>query len=268
MTALPDPTHVQTALIAALTADSICVRDGDLLMLDTPYPLQDGHFLRVYIEAETASQFTVSDGGFAVHQAELFASSAGVLRNWLQEFHRIATTSGVEWNGEFRFTAPDLDTAIRRLSGLVIAVDRALALLQTRPQRSKLPLRERLGEELRAAGQELRLQVEPNARIVLSPENHPIQVDYRLRRDGADAAVEVLSGRSQQGVSTAVDHIIANFHELAHGGYKGLLVAVYDEDSRAAESRYRRRFEAAKPEHALLIPGSSATATLIERLAA
>ncbi len=251
-----------------LTADIACVRDGDLLQLDTPYLLQDGHFLRVYIEAEAASQLTMTDGGFALNQAELFASSAGVLRNWLQEFRRIATTSGVEWNGEFRFTAPDLETAMRRIGGLVIAVDRALALLQPRPKRSKLPLRARLGEELRAAGQALRLQVEPNARIVISPDHHPIQVDYRLRRDEADAAVEVLSGRSQQGVSTAVDHIIANFHELAHGGYRGLLIAVYDEDSRAAESRYRRRFEAAKPEHAILVPGSSAIATLIERLAA
>lgn len=46
MNVLPEPTEVAT-LIRELTASWIeCVRDGDLLAVDTPFVLQDGHLFR------------------------------------------------------------------------------------------------------------------------------------------------------------------------------------------------------------------------------
>ena len=93
-------------------------------------------------------------------------------------------------------------------------------------------------------------------------------VDYRLVKNGREAAVELLAGRTQQGAASAVDHTIANFNVLHRSGYHGLLAAVYDEESTASQPRLIERFQSGTPEGTLLLPGSRAAGVLRERLVA
>ena len=260
---LPTSGEVERTLAAQLLKEIVCTRDGDLLRVDTPYVLQDGHLLRFYIEAAEGRGLVVSDGGFATAQVEIFARSDAVLRDRYAELRRIATELGLDWDTEYRFTAPDVDAAMRRVSTLARAVDRSLSFLQARPARAAEPLRRRLKNELQAAG----VKVAQKARIRTGAE-HSVLVDYRLERDNAEAAVEMLGGRTAGGAAIAVDHAIANFQVLDHGDYPGLLIAVYDETSAASAPRLRERFEVGSPDKALLLSGEQAVPAILERLAA
>lgn len=260
---LPEPTTVAT-LLRELTASWIdCVRDGDLLAVDTPFVLQDGHLFRAFISAgDQPGHMVVSDGGWASEQVELFARTLSVRNARIDELKRIGREAGIQWDTEFAYTATDLQSAVERLSDLARAVDRSLTLLHSRASRGLAPLAARLRDGLREAG----LKVEGGARIVL--DGRRVRVDYRVVRNASEAAVEILGGRSRQGAAQSIDHAVTNFHVLRRGLYGGLLVGVYDEDSPAAATELQDRFLAARPEDTLLLPGSEAIATLAERLAA
>jgi hypothetical protein len=260
---LPEPTKVAT-LLRELTASWIeCVQDGDLLAVDTPFVLQDGHLFRAFISAgDRPGQMVVSDGGWASEQVELFARTVSVRNARIEELKRIGREAGIEWDTEFAYTATDLQSAVERMSDLARAVDRSLTLLHSRASRGLAPLAARLRDGLREAG----LKVEGGARIELDGQR--VRVDYRVVRNSSEAAVEILGGRSRQGAAQSIDHAVTNFHVLRRGLYPGLLVGVYDEDSPAAATELRDRFLAARPEETLLLPGSDAIATLADRLAA
>lgn len=102
------------------------------------------------------------------------------------------------------------------------------------------------------------LQVRRRALIEVGSELPAVTVDYRVHRNGSEAAVEVLTSRTTGGAAIAVDRAVANFHVLDRGGYAGWLFAVYDEDSPAGQKQYHERFRAASPERAELVSGNEA----------
>jgi hypothetical protein len=260
---LPEPSKV-ARLMRELTASWIdCVRDGDQLAVDTPFVLQDGHLFRAFISVgDGPGQLVVSDGGWAAEQVELFARTVAVRTARIEELKRIGREAGIAWETEFAYTAQDLQSAVERMADLARAVDRSLTLLHSRASRGVAPLAARLRDGLREAG----LKVEGGVRIEL--DGQKVRVDYRVVRNSSEAAVEILGGRSRQGAAQSIDHAVTNFHVLKRRHYRGLLVGVYDEDSPAAGTELRDRFLAARPEDALLLPGSEAIATLARHLAA
>jgi len=202
----------------------------------------------------------------------------------------IARQLGLDWDVEFRFVAADLDEAARRTATLARAVDRALSLVYApltgeigreknekkrpeseayAPRTLPLPfpapaLSHRLGAELLGAG----LRVAPRAQILTGSLSQPVTVDYRVERGAAEAAVEVLSARRQPRALMVVDRTVADFHMLERGAYRGLLIAVYDEEGPAAQTRLLDRFVAASPVRTILVPSGSAALEIQRRLAA
>jgi hypothetical protein len=260
---LPEATMV-AELLKELTASWIsCDRDGDVLTVDTPFLLQDGHLFRAFISVgEHPGQLVVSDGGWASEQVELFARTVAVRNARTSDLRRIATEAGIDWDTEFSYTADDLRSAVDRMSDVARAVDRSLTLIHSRTFRARLPLAARLRDGLRDAG----LKVQAAARIEVQGQR--VHVDYRVMHGKAEAAVEVLGGRSRQGAAQSIDHAVTNFHVLRRGDYQGILVGVYDEDSAASAPELRERFMAARPPQTLLVRSSDAVATLRERLVA
>jgi hypothetical protein len=257
-------TAVEQALVGALRAEVSCVPAGDRHRVDTPYVLQDGHLLQVFLWA-TGENGTVvaSDGGYATAQVETFARSVGALRERYADLKAIANALELEWDAEFRFSAPDLDSAARRIAVLARAVDQSLTLVHTRQRRAGGALREQLGRDLREAG----LRATRRARIRPHGEERGVMVDYRVQRNGSEGAVEVLGGRTFQGAAISVDRAVATFHILERLQYRGRLFAVYDEDSPAGELELRERFRSAGPRGAMLLPGSEAVPTILDELA-
>src|SRR5436305_5518434 len=131
MRTLLNPNYVEEALSRVLRSEVSCVREGDGLYVDTPYVLQDGQLLRVYLDrAEDPDGIVASDGGYATSQIETFARSNAALRERYAQMERIARQLDLEWDTEFRFTAPDLDEALRRLAVLARAFDHSLSLIR------------------------------------------------------------------------------------------------------------------------------------------
>jgi len=236
------------------------------LTLDTPLTLQDGRLLRVYIEPAKGGGLIVTDGGYAMSQVETFARTPAMLRERREELVRIARILDLECEDgtEFCYVSNDLEAAMMRLNVLSMAVNRALSLLHAKPPRLKVALRERLLETFRSAG----LEVKRDAQITSGQSELSVTVDYRVNSKRKEAAVEVLSGRTRAGAQGVVDRTAANFNVLAKGGYRGLLVAVYDEQSIAAHGALRERFLEAGPKNVLLLSGNGEERQIVERLAA
>src|SRR5262249_29772913 len=96
------PVRVEEVLSRVLRSEVLCVREADALRVDTPYILQDGHLLRVYLEQNgNADGITVSDGGYATTQIETFTRSNAALRRRYARLERIAQQLELEWDTEF-----------------------------------------------------------------------------------------------------------------------------------------------------------------------
>lgn len=125
------PDKVTETLWATLKQDVICVPEEDGLRLDTPYVLQDGHSLRVYLyPSDQNGAVIVSDGGFAAELIEMLSPSPSVLSQNHADMKQIARELGIEWDIDFSYQESTLERAIQRLVTLARAVDRSLSLIQ------------------------------------------------------------------------------------------------------------------------------------------
>lgn len=241
-------------------------RDADGLCVDTPYPLQNGALLRVRIWSVAAGEsasIMVSDNGYALEQLAIFLPGPALADRYL-DVRRIAQELDLEWeDGEFRFVESDLDDLAHRLSAIADAVNRALSLTLPRRRPTAGQLGVTLSAELRGRG----LAVSPGARIEITPEL-TVTVDYRVEGKGAEAAVEILNGHTTDDIALAVDRAVTTFHLLDHGGYPGLLFAVYDPSSLAGRSFYQERFRSAAPPAAMLLGGPDAASVIARKIGA
>lgn len=263
MAAKATPSEIRRALLRVFDDATTAQRSGDVITLDTPYPLLDAHLFQAIVEQDERGAFVVSDGGWAVQQATMFVRAEGLLRTRLAEMRAIAEDLDLEWDHEFRFVEGDLDAAMLRVSMLATAVDRALARIHAKPSHPRPVVRNRLVGAFREVG----LKVATRVRIPVMQHRH-VTVDYRLRQNEAEAAVELLTSRTTAGAAISVDRAIANFHDLDNAGYAGTLVAVYDSESPVAGSGLLDRFRSAKPERSLLLPDARAAVQVAELLAA
>jgi hypothetical protein len=255
---------VEKGLQLLLASQVRCFRDGDVLAVDTPYVLQDGHLLRAYIDASNPLQLFVSDGGFIQRQMETFSRSSAMLRERRIDVQQIANELSLQYEEEFSFTETDLDKALARMSTLARAVDRALGVLSGKPPRRRLDARSRLRDQLIDSG----LSVTQRARPEMPNGMRPVIVDQLVRRNGHQAAVEILTAKTDGGAAISVDRAIANFHVLEHYAYEGKLIAVYDVESPASSRQLLDKIEAGKPKSALLLPNDTAADAIKQHLAA
>lgn len=261
-TLLPAPEHVARQLSADVASRITCVRDGDQLVLDTPFLLQDGHLLRAYISVgDEMGHLLVSDGAWAAEQVQLFTAGASLDARW-KAMAQVARECGVEFDTEFRYRAIDLSTAVAGLDQLARAVDRTLTILAPTGFRTRTTLRTGLRDDMRHAG----LHVE--SRPLIRVGSLEVRVDYRVSSGPSEAAVELLSGQTPGGAMQSVNQAVTNFHLLHGKDYRGMLAAIFDENSAAATTSARRRLTEASPPNTLLIPSSEAPETLRRRLAA
>jgi hypothetical protein len=238
-----------------------CRHEGEHLVLDTPYVVGDGSFLRAFLIRDD-SCVNVSDGGAAAREIERFARSASGLRARYKEMQRIAERHGLRWDGDFYFTAEDLETAIKRLPVLAIALDEAQALTVAR----SLRLDQTIKRELQTAIHKSGFKVEKDSEIEVPDRDRPVIVDLQAFGLAKPAAIEILASPTEGGARIQVESAITNFHTLRNKNYQGLLVGVYDEQSPAALSKFRQEFESAKPKDAVLIPSAEATDFLLDFL--
>lgn len=251
-------------MFALLQEDLRCWRDhdGDRLVVDTPHTLQDGHVFRFYVQGQTDGRLRISDDGFASRQVEMFAHSDSVLRERYADLKQIARELALDWDTEFSFIATDLKSALRRIPSLLRAVDQSLALPRGRGSRSQAVFEQRLAEKLREAGLTVLRR-----HAVDTQRGESVRVDYLVRRNGSEAAVELLGGSTTSRASSSVDRASANFRLLERGGYRGLRIAVYDELSAAASEKLRARFAQVSPPHVLLLPAREAVSRIVMELA-
>lgn len=127
--------------------------EDDGLRLDTPYILQDGHALRVYLyPAGQNGDVIVSDGGFATEQIEILSPAPSSLSRHYGAVDRIARKLGLGWDVDGRFRESSVERAAQRLATLARAVDRSLTLVQPRVDRAVSKLTRKLGENLKGLG--------------------------------------------------------------------------------------------------------------------
>lgn len=255
--------------------------DGGL-RVDTPYILQDGHMMRVLLKPSGSSEILATDDAWAQEQLEIFLGKNS--QDYDSDLAGIARALGLRWeHGEFTFVEMNVESLARRIALLAEAVDRALSFTRA-PARSRpvrphytpknwqvdfaqvakpVPLQIRFGQALADFG----LLVQRKVVIRLSSEVAPTKVDYLVRRNGSEAAIDLVAGRGPSQARSSIDRAAVDFCLLDDSGYRGYMVAVYDEHSAAAKEENLDRFSAAAPERAVLVAESEALPMIAERLA-
>lgn len=100
MTTIPwSPAEIERLLVDDVREMITCRAVGDLLRLDTPYVLQDGHMLQVWLESSNGA-IQVSDGGWTLSQTDLFASSSTLRSQRARQVDAIARANGLQFDGD------------------------------------------------------------------------------------------------------------------------------------------------------------------------
>jgi hypothetical protein len=262
MSGMVDPQDVEDFLLTYLAGQVRCVRNGDSFLLETPFVLQDGHQFQALLE-ETSDGVLLSDGGFVRRQFETFSRSPAMLRERNTEAKLIARELALDWDDEFSVTADSVESALKRIAILARATDRSLALLGQKPPRRDRDTRSRLKSELKDLG----LRVLTRARPEVPGGLRPVLVDQLVQSEKRQAALEILSARTESGAAASIDRSVTNFRVLEKFEFEGALFAVYDSSSPASSTEMIERFEAAAPRHAILLPEKGASETIYARLA-
>lgn len=250
------------ALLAVLREDTHAIDTDIGIQLDTPYVLQDGSLLRVFLSLDHGGQrIIVDDGGAARHRIETWTRSDAVRRERLEALKEIAASLALESDETVRCHAATMEAAARRIAVLARAVDRAYGLVDSRTRRVGDRLRQQLASRLREAG----LEVKPNAKIETG-KGYAVTVDYQLAVNNQYGAVEVLAASSQQGAAIAVDRAAGNFRVLWEARTAWKLFAVYDEHSGFFGPGLRHRFLDIVANAAKLLPSTDAEMTIMAEL--
>lgn len=263
MTPTVIPEQLTAALDRMLSAEIRWKPADGGVCVDTPYQVASGYGLRAYFTSGDG-HIRVSDGGFATSQVEMGVHHPAALRPRYKELERIASSLGLEWNGEFSYLARDTEDAVKRLKVLAQAVQEGQALAVVRSTGRGRDVVQALAARLTRTGAEAVV----GAKIQLPERQRPIVVDLRVERERRSAVVEVLAGRSASGAAIQVDRAVTNFHALANAHYPARLYGVFEERSPAAEARFRERFESAKPSDAVLVSSAEAADVIEQALAA
>lgn len=235
-----------------LTESVHCTRQGDALILDTPYSFGDGNFLRIYLY-ETEEGIVVSDGGFAAKQVEML-SPAPTTRNHYRRLHRLAGDHGLHWDGRLSFIEPTLEDALYRLGRLALALHETELLLQ-RGQRPRMQTREYLRRGLESR---YGITTRSDHQIVLPSLQQPVIVDILAESDQHQAAIEIIEARTEGGLRDQVNRSAINLILLERGRFDGMLISVYDEEVLNRDHLAIERFKETKPDRAILIPREQA----------
>ncbi len=251
---------VANTLRRILTESVHCRRQGDAVILDTPYSFGDGNLLRVYI-FETEQGIVVSDGGFAAKQVEMLSPTPTASRRY-RRLERLATDHGLHWDGRLSFVEPTLEDALYRLDRLALALHEAELLLQ-RGQRPRVQTREYLRRGLESR---YGIKTVPDYQIVLPSLPNTVVVDIFAEAEQRKAAIEIIEARTRGGLHDQVNRSIVNLIELERGKFDGMLIGVYDEEVLNRDHRAIDRFKVAKPDRAILIPREQALKEVSELL--
>jgi hypothetical protein len=261
--ALLQPDLVRSALGSIFDNEIFCERRGDEILLDTPYTAGRGYLLRAHVSA-TEDGITVSDGGFATSQIETFVHSTKALRHRYTDLESIAGRLGLSWDGQFYYTVPTLEDAMRRLKLLAQAVQEGQELTVSR----SLTPEGHILADLVASAKSFGLVSEERVRIQVPGRERPLTIDLEVTQDERRAALEIVAPRTMSGATNTINRLVTDFYALAKIDRYRLLVGVYDLDSPIAEKRFHERFDVSKPGNAFLFPATMALEEVHERLAA
>lgn len=235
-----------------LTESVQCTRQGEALILDTPYSFGDGNLLRVYL-FETEDGIVVSDGGFAAKQVEML-SATPTTRHHYRRLQRLAADHGLHWDGRLSFVEPTLEDALYRLDRLALVLHETELLLQ-RGQRPRMQTREYLRRGLESR---YGITTRPDYRILLPSLQQPVTVDILAERDHHQAAIEIIEARTEGALRDQVNRSAINLILLERGKFDGMLIGVYDEEVLNRDHLAIERFKQTKPDRAILIPREQA----------
>lgn len=229
------------ALINAFAENVHCSREGEALVLDTPYIFGDGNLMRVYL-FETEQGIVVSDGGIAAQELEML-SPTPTNKGSYKSLQKLVTESGFHWDGQISFAAPTMEAAVGRLSEMALVLHEADILLAHRGRRTRAKTREYLSKSLHAR---FGIRTAENYAIPLSQDDE-VRVDMFAFGEQQNAAIEILEARSPQGVDRSIDQSLVKFWKLAASDYPGLLVQIYNEDLVGRNQRFTARYNRDKP---------------------
>lgn len=250
-----------TQLLTQILVEGVqCSREGDALVLDTPYVFGNGEFLRVYLY-ETPDGIVVTDGGFAAQRVELFSPEPAT-RQQLRRLERLAADHDLVYDGRLSFSESSLEDALYRLNKFALALhENELAFL--RRQRPRAQTRELLRRQLAETHQ---IRTFADYDIVLPNLSQPVTVDLlALSADNSEAAIEFIEARTDSAVRAQVDRSSVNLSMLDRGKYQGGLITVFDEDVLQRDHAAIARLRQAKPDRAFVISSKEA-ARLVPQL--
>lgn len=239
-----------------------CTKQGDALVLDTPYSFGARNLLRVYL-FETEGGIVVSDGGFAAKQIEMLSPAPTTNRHY-RRLQRLAADHDLHWDGRLSFSEPTLEDALYRLDRLALALHESELLLQ-RGQRPKMQTREYLRRGLESR---YGIKTRPDYQILLPALQQPVTVDILAERDQHKAAIEIIEARTEGALRDQVNRSAINLILLERGKFDGMLIGVYDEEVLNRSHLAIERFRETKPERALLISRGQALEQVGELLRA
>jgi len=243
-----------------LTESVRCTRQGEALVLDTPYTFGEGNLLQVYI-FETDEGIIVSDGGFAAKQVEMLSPTPTTRQNY-RRLQRLAADHDLHWDGRLSFIEPTLEDALYRLDRLALALHEADLLLQ-RGQRPKVQTREYLRRGLESR---YNIRTRPDYQIMLPSLAQPVTVDIFAESDRGRAVIEIVEARTEGAIRHQVDRSALNLIMLERGNFDGALIGVYDEEVLNRDHLAIERFKQAKPERAIVIPREQALEQVVALL--
>jgi hypothetical protein len=235
-----------------LTEGVRCSKEGDALVLDTPYSFGDGNLLRVFLY-ETSEGIIVSDGGFAAKQQEMLSPEPPSRQSY-RRLQRLASDHDLHWDGRLFFVEPTLEDALYRLDRLALALHEAEMLLH-RGARPKMQTREYLRRGLESR---YGITTKPDYKIPLPSIEQTVTVDILAQIEQRRAVIEVIEARTENALRDQVNRSATNLLLLAKGSFEGELIGVFDEDVLKRDRLAIERFRQAKPDRALLIPREEA----------
>lgn len=180
---------------------------GEQILIDTPVMLETGSCVVVAVERTRPSRWLCSDLGLTHAEALLIGSASSYERH----VRAVAEEFGLKFDST-NWTLFATVAAERQLAGAIVCVangarrafDRAFEARAVRPDAKRI---ERLAERLRRLIRGI--EIEPSVEVV-GASNHHWQVDARIRRNGRQLLLELVTPHPSSVAAT-----VTKFHDIA-----------------------------------------------------
>jgi len=195
-------------------------KQGQSTVIATPWSLEDGTPVTLYVTEVDSGIFNVSDAGLAAGAladagVNLDSSAAGSSFELLKQIaHFSPAIEAGHWDIAVSVAADQLGNAVVELSETVVRTEGLKALARRRPARN-------FGDRIVKTAAEIGLKIEPRARLPLRYKNATRRVSYRLIGEHRDAYLQSIT---RAAVTTGYDHARALFADSSISNTRKLTV--------------------------------------------